>query len=207
LARLHGLEYSGDEDEFSDEDRSQIILANNQLFEHTILRINYAMYDLRREQDSMNARTHADIMMLSHKDHKDRHPYLYAQIIKVFHVNVWYYGPGINQTAPTHMHVLFVHWFGHDITFNAGWSAKRLHRIGFFKRDDPDSFGFVDPDQVIRGVHLIPGFHYGWTNTRLRPSFVRPPEDKDTDWLYFYVNQYVFIILYTIVTLNSNLCV
>jgi hypothetical protein len=58
---------------------------------------------------------------------------------------------------------------------------------------------------VIRGVHLIPGFHYGRTDTRLGPSFVRPPEDKDTDWLYFYVNQYVFIILYAIVTLNSNL--
>ncbi|KAG2744431.1 hypothetical protein P692DRAFT_20878210 [Suillus brevipes Sb2] len=171
FARLRGLEYSGDEDEFSDEDRSQIILANNQLFKHTILRINYTTYDLRREQDSMNARTHADIMMLSHEDDEDRHPYWYARIIKVFHVNVWNYGP--------------------DITFNAGWSAKRLHRIGFFKCNDPDSFGFVDPDQVIRGVHLIPGFHYGRTDTRLGPSFVRPPEDKDTDWLYFYVNHFV----------------
>jgi hypothetical protein len=155
----------------------------------------------------MNPRTHADIMMLSHEDDEDQHPYWYARIIKVFHVNVWYYGPGINQTAPTQMDVLFMCWFGRDVTFNAGWSAKRLHHIGFFKCDDPDSFGFVDPNQVIQGVHLIPGFHYGRTDTRLGPSFVCPPEDMDTDWMYFYVNQYVFIIVYTIVTQYSNLCV
>jgi hypothetical protein len=75
----------------------------------------------------------------------------------------------------------------------AGWSAKRLHRIGFFRRDEPDSFGFVDPDQVIRAVHLIPAFEYGRTDTRLAPSFVRPAEDHDQDFLYFYINQYVFL--------------
>ncbi|KAG0692732.1 hypothetical protein DFH29DRAFT_1008196 [Suillus ampliporus] len=185
-SRLRGLEYSGDEDEFSDEDRSQVIFANNQLFEHSVLRINYTTYDLRREQDSMNPQTRADIMMLSHEDDEDRHPYWYARIIKIYHVNVWHYGPGaVPQTAPTRMHVLF-----------PGWSAKRLHRVGFFKRDDPDSFGFVDPDQVIRGVQLIPGFSYGQTDTRLGPSFVRPPEDKDMDFMYFYVNQsgYVYVI-------------
>jgi hypothetical protein len=195
LARLRGLEYSGDEYAFSDEDRSQVILANNQLYEHSILRINYTTYDLRREQDSMNPRNHADIMMLSHENDEDRHPYWYARIIKVFHVNVWYYGPGGSQAAPTRMHVLFVRWFGRDVAFKAGWSAKRLHRIGFFSRDDPDSFGFVDPDQVIRGVHLIPGFAYGQTDTRLGRSFVRPPEDKDMDYMYYYVNQYVLPLL------------
>ncbi|KAG0695611.1 hypothetical protein DFH29DRAFT_813989, partial [Suillus ampliporus] len=113
LARLRGLEYSGDEDEFSDGDRSQVIFANNQLFEHSVLHINHMTYDLRREQDSMNPRTHADIMMLSHEDDEDRHPYWYARIIKIYHVNIWHYGPGaVPQTAPTRMHVLFVRWFG-----------------------------------------------------------------------------------------------
>ncbi|KAG2078884.1 hypothetical protein BDR04DRAFT_997452, partial [Suillus decipiens] len=78
-----------DEDKFSDEDQSQIILTNNQLFKYTIMHINYTTYDLRQEQDSMNLRTHADIMMLSHKKDEDQHPYWYAWIIiKVFHINV-----------------------------------------------------------------------------------------------------------------------
>ncbi|KAG2065338.1 hypothetical protein BDR04DRAFT_1121904 [Suillus decipiens] len=32
-------------------------------------------------------------MMLSHEEDEDQHPYWYAWIIKVFHINVWYYGP------------------------------------------------------------------------------------------------------------------
>lgn len=195
MGRIRSIDYSGDEQEFSDDDRNQIVLANNQLFEHSVLRINYTTYDLRREQDSINSRTHADIIVLSHEDDNDRHPYWYARVVKIFHVNVWYYGPGSsNARTPTRMDVIFVRWFGRDTTFKAGWSAKRLHRIGFFKRDDPDSFGFVDPDQVIRSVHLIPGFEHGRTDTRLGPSFVRPAEDDDEDFLYFYVNQYVFSI-------------
>ncbi|KAG2078318.1 hypothetical protein BDR04DRAFT_998991, partial [Suillus decipiens] len=189
--RLRGLDYSGDEEEFSDEDRSQVILANNQLYEHSILRINYMTYDLHQEQDSINPQNHADIMMLLHENDDNRHPYWYACIIKIFHVNVWYYAPGVSQTAPTHMHVLFVHWFGQDVTFKAGWSVKQLHHIGFFSRDDPDSFSFVDPNQVIWGVHLIPGFAYGQTDTQLGPLFVHPLEDKDMDYMYFYVNHFV----------------
>ena len=129
-------------------------------------------------------------MMLSHEDDDDRHPYWYARVIKIFHVNVWYYGTGAgNSQVPTRIHVLFVRWFGRDILFKAGWSAKRLHRVGFFKRDDPDSFGFIDPDQVIRCVHLIPAYAHGRTDTRLAASFVRPEEDNDQDFMYFYMNQ------------------
>jgi hypothetical protein len=98
LARLRGMDYSGDEDNFSDEDRNQVFLANNRLHEHSVLRVNYTMYDLRREQDSINPRTHTDIMMLSHEDDdNDRHPYWYARVIKIFHLDVWYHGQG---TAP-----------------------------------------------------------------------------------------------------------
>jgi len=164
LVRLHGIEYSGDEHSFSDEDRSQVIFTNNQLHKHSILRINYTTYDLQREQDSVSPRTHADIMLLSHKDDDDRHPYWYAWLIKIFHVDVCYFGRS-GAVIPTRMDVLFVRWFGRDINFKAGWSAKRLHHIGFFQCNDPDSFGFVDPDRVVQGVHLIPGYAHGRTNT------------------------------------------
>ncbi|KAG2063685.1 hypothetical protein BDR04DRAFT_1037310, partial [Suillus decipiens] len=52
-------------------------------------------------------------------------------------------------------------------------------------------FSFVDLDQVIRAVHLIPGFEHGHTDTRLTPSFVHPAEDHNQDFLYFYVNHFV----------------
>ncbi|KAG0703308.1 hypothetical protein DFH29DRAFT_998600 [Suillus ampliporus] len=191
LARLRSLDYSGDEHSFSDDDRNQVTFTNNQLHEHSVLRVNYTTYDLRREQDSINPQTHADIMMLSHEDDDDRHPYWYARVIKIFHLDVWYDGQGAMQ-APTCMHVLFVRWFGRNIDFKAGWSAKRLHCIGFFKQDDPsEGFGFIDPDHVIRGVHLIPGYQHGRTDTQLGPSFVRPAEDDNKDFSCFYVNHFV----------------
>jgi hypothetical protein len=132
LGQIRGIDYSGDKQEFSNDDRGQIVFANNQLCKHSVLRINYTTYDLQREQDSINPRTHADIMVLSHENDNDRHPYWYARVVKIFHVNVLYYGMGSsNARAPTRMDVVFVHWFGRDTPFKAGWSAKRLHRIGF----------------------------------------------------------------------------
>ena len=51
------------------------------------------------------------------------------------------------------------------------------------------AFGFLDPKEVIRGVHLIPTFHHGRTTTLLPPSITaRVPSEKDEDWYYYYVN-------------------
>jgi len=171
LARIRGIEYTGDEFDFTDEDRDQISIANNKMYEHSVLRINYTTYDLRREQDSLNSRTHADIMVLSHETDETRHPYWYARIIRIFHVDVWDYNDA-SMAKPCRMNVLFVRWFGRDPSYNFGFSAKRLPRIGFLRGKDPCAFGFVDPDVVIRGVHLIPGFEHGRTNELLPESFV-----------------------------------
>jgi hypothetical protein len=197
LARLRGLDYSGDEHAFSDAERDLIIFANNKVHEHSILRINYTTYDLRREQDCINPRTRADLMVLSHENDDERHPYWYARLIRIFHVDIWYYGEENAPSTSKRMDVLFVRWFGRDMSFNGGFSSKRLHRIGFLTDDidsDPGCFGFIDPDLVIRGVHLIPAYAYGRTEKYLGPSFARREEEGDDDWLYFYVNMYVLFL-------------
>ncbi|KAF9472523.1 hypothetical protein BDN70DRAFT_818521, partial [Pholiota conissans] len=50
--------------------------------------INYTSYGLRCCQDSLNPQTHADIMILSHKDEENIYPYWYARIIGIFHALV-----------------------------------------------------------------------------------------------------------------------
>jgi hypothetical protein len=151
-----------------------VIFANNQLHEHSVLQVNYTMYNLRREQDTINPRTCADIMVLSHEDDDEHHPYWYAQVIRIFHLDIWYYGDKNTSTSkPLRMHILFVRWFAHNVTFKGGWSAKHLHRLGLFTGNDPGCFGFLDPDQVICGVHLIPAFAHGRTDHYMGPSFVR----------------------------------
>jgi hypothetical protein len=163
------------------------LIANNKIYEHSVLRINYTTYNLRREQDSLNPRTRADVMVLSHEDDDDRHPYWYARIIRIFHVDVWDCNDGAME-KPRRMEFLFVRWFGRDAKFLSGWSAKCLPRIGFITGEDPNAFGFLDPDVIIRGVHLIPAFHSGKTQELLPISFVRHDADQNQDWLYFYVN-------------------
>jgi hypothetical protein len=125
-------------------------------------------------------------MVLLHETDEAQHPYWYARIIRIFHVDIWDYNA--SMAKPHQMNLLFVHWFGHDPSYNFGFSAKWLPRIGFLRGNNPCTFGFLDPDVVIRGVHLIPGFEHGQTNKFLPESFVRHKADLGKDWLYFYVN-------------------
>ncbi|KAG2055704.1 hypothetical protein BDR06DRAFT_881525 [Suillus hirtellus] len=133
-------------------------------------------------------------MVLSHEDEDERHPYWYACLICIFHVNIWYWGEENTPSTLKCMDILFVCWFGQYMTFNGRFSSKHLHRLSFLPDDiDSDSscFGFIDPNQVIYGVHLIPVYAYGRTEKYLGPSFVHHEEEGDEDWLYFYVNMFV----------------
>jgi hypothetical protein len=137
-------------------------------------------------------------MMLSHEDKRSGgdpvpHPYWYARVIRIFHAEV--------RHAPTkttrELEFLWVRWFGKDPEHSGGFKARRLHRVGFVPDDPIDTkdptrasgaFGFVDPANIVRGVHLIPAFAHGRTDELLAPSIVRPGKDHDEDWQYFYVN-------------------
>ena len=57
------------------------------------------------------------------------HPYWYARILGIFHMNIRYVGanPAVSK-EPQQMDVLFVRWFGRNFTLQAGWKAKRLFR-------------------------------------------------------------------------------
>ena len=146
---------------------------------------------MRRAQDSMNPRTHADIMVLSHENDEEKerhHPYWYARIIGIFHANVRHLGPTSKSPDVQKMEFLWVRWFGMDTKYRAGWKSRRLHRIGF---TDGNQFGFLDPKEVIRGVHLLPAFAHGRTSAYLAPSIARQPSEKHEDWVYYYVGVYI----------------
>jgi hypothetical protein len=176
--------------DFTAAERQQLRFINNRIYHHKALRINYTTYDCRRDQDTINPRSHADIMVLSDEDEeRNPHPYWYARVVGIFHVFVRHNDPTQRNAQPKKIDILWVRWFGRNLRFKSGWAAKRLHQIGFLKHDNPDgAFGFLDPENVIRGVHLIPGFHYGQTTDLLGPSDIRRPDDNNQDWVYFYVN-------------------
>jgi hypothetical protein len=188
LSRKLGREFDGDEHAFSDEDRNTIHFVSNRIYRHKVIRINYTTYDMRRSQDSINPRTHPDIMTLSHEDDGEAgesHQYWYARVIGIFHADVRHTGPSSSSNDPMRMDFLWVRWFGRDLSYRAGWEARRLHRVGFV--EGRGAFGFLNPADVIRGVHMIPAFAHGTTSELLGPSIVRQPSDNDEDWLYYYV--------------------
>ncbi|RXW13794.1 hypothetical protein EST38_g12061 [Candolleomyces aberdarensis] len=196
LLRILGETYDSDEHDFSDKDLEQIIIDRNVIYRHKVLRVNYTTYDLRRQQDSINPRTHADIMILSHEtdvaEGQVRHPYWYARVLGIFHCRVLHKAPGTNTLKSYDMEFLWIRWYGLDRTRKFGFQAKQLPRVGFVdEKKDKDlvSFGFLDPSQVIRAVHLIPDDVLGRSDN-LGATFVRSDEDG-LDWNYFFVNIFV----------------
>ncbi|KAJ7174906.1 hypothetical protein C8R46DRAFT_1161271 [Mycena filopes] len=190
LSRLLHPTWSGDGSEFTELERAKVLIVNHRLYRHKVLRINYTSYDLRRGQDSMNPRTHADVMMLAPEDSVDvDHTFTYARVIGVFHVDVLDNVAGA-PTAPVPISFLWVRRFRLDRTFKGGFLRRRLHRIEFIPEDDPSAFGFVDPDEVIRGAHLIPAFAHGPTERVAHQSLARHKGEFD-DWKYYYVNFFV----------------
>ena len=74
------------------------------------------------------------------------------------------------------------------MTPRPGWRTKRLLRLGFVPGNDEAAFGFLDPAQVIRAVHLIPAFAWGLTTKYLPPSSIaRGEKDPVNDWQLYYV--------------------
>jgi hypothetical protein len=190
LARLLGHEYDGDELDFTVKERNTVIIEQDTLYRHKVLRVNYTTYDLRRNQDSLNPRTrNADFMILAPKDNEDTHPYWYGRILGIFHANVHHVGPHSHSSQSQKMEFLFVRWFGRDTTPTPGWKTKRLLRLAFVPGNDERAFGFINPSQVIRAVHLIPAFKWGKVTKLLTKSVVaRGLSDPVHDWQLYYVS-------------------
>ncbi|KAJ7085599.1 hypothetical protein C8R44DRAFT_901648 [Mycena epipterygia] len=206
LSRLLGLPYDGDEQEFSPQELMDVTIVGDRLYTHKVMRVNFTTYDCKEIKilsmfefgsalpiTTINPRTHSDLMVLAHEDDmaSEAHPYWYARVIGIFHAEVRHVGPRSKSRKPVRMEFLWVRWFGRDLSYKAGWKAKRLHRLGFIDSADGGAFGFLDPAEVIRGAHIIPAFHYGRTSELLPKSIARRPEENDEDYLYYYVNCFV----------------
>ena len=139
---------------------------------------------MRRAQDSINTHGHPFIMVLAHEDDADvdPHPYWYAKVLGIYHVNVRVSG----YAEPQRMEFLWVHWFGRDPDHHAGFESRRPYRIGLMDRDDPTSYGFINPSDVLRAVHLIPAFANGTVSTRAIPGADHNPEE----WEFYYISMY-----------------
>ncbi|KAJ3526412.1 hypothetical protein NMY22_g10174 [Coprinellus aureogranulatus] len=194
LARLLGRLHEGDSVVFTTIELEQVIICNHLIYRHLVLRVNYTTYDLRRAQDSINPNGQANIQILARRGVSVpggvEHPYWYARVIGVFHCVVKHRGPLSKTHEAQTIQFLWVRWYGLDEegALNT-FQSKRLPQMGFLEPgyDTAPAFGFVDPSEVIRAVHLLPNVQEGKSDTGLPDTFVR--QDKDgLDWNYFYLN-------------------
>jgi hypothetical protein len=192
------LPYTGDEHDFTNLDRDTVILDKNRLYEHRTIRFRSTTYDARRMEETANPRTHADIIVLAHEDGSEStpaFPYWHARIVGIYHVMVRQKTQGgMGLTDPQRMDVLLVRWLGLDSVGQSGWRAQRMHSVGFLPDTDAlgPAFGFLDPSEVIRMVHLIPDFSSGRTKELLSgPSMAIQTHHQDGEYKQHYVGMYV----------------
>lgn len=176
--------------EFSDADRNTVRIIGDHIYAVKLLRINYTTYDIRRDQDSLNPRTHCDVMLHSPETEPGAHPFWYARILGVFHTKVLHTGEHAHNRSVQHVEFLWVRWFGMEQRYRSGFKAARLPKVGFVSEGDPSgAFGFLDPSLVLRGCHLVPAFASGRTNILLKTvstTAARLPDETD-DWVNYYV--------------------
>ena len=192
LARIKGTPYDGDEHQFNDRDRDSIIIDQNRLYEHKTIRFRSTTYDARRMEES--AKPHkSNVLVLSHEDGTDDHPpfpYWHARVIGIYHVMVRQRTEG-GHSPPSRMDFLFIRWFGFDSPDGqSGWRARQMHKVGFLPDTDVHgpAFGFLDPREVIRMVHLIPDFTSVKTSDLLTGDSMAIPEpDLDGEYPTYYV--------------------
>lgn len=174
-------------DHFTEEDRSHITIVSNTIYRHKTLQLKYTAYDMLKGQEKIYQRRQPDVMVLS--DDED-HPYMYGRVLDFLHVNVMNNSPNalpLGGEAAT-LQMAWVRWFKLDRHLPSGFTSLRYPSVSFYESHDPDAFGFIHPDEIIRAVHLIPSFRSAKTTEYLSvPSRARP-EAEDQDWKHFEVN-------------------
>ena len=164
---------------------NQVVFKGGRMYRHQLFCINYTTYDVHRDQDTINPHTdHCDIMLLAPS--YSAHPFLYAHVLGIFHMNIIYTSSGSKDYLPRCLEFLWVHWFK-VVDIPAGWEHAALDSLRFIPTSQDDAYGFVDPACVLRGCHLIPAFASG----RMHPDGVSVSQNArdGKDWKCYYVNR------------------
>jgi hypothetical protein len=175
--------------DFTPDQLSAVNIQHNRIHGHATAAFNYTTYDVRRDQDTINANTDRCHVMVKSDENSEEglaaHPYWYARVLGIFHANVYHAG----SNRPRRYEILWVRWFGRDPEWDSGPRHLRLDRLGYVPEHYPEAFGFLDPAQVLRACHLTPAFDLGKTTSLLGPSMAR--DFTEGDWMNYYVMRYV----------------
>ena len=125
-----GLSFSG-EDGCSQLECNSVFFKNDHMYKHQLVRFNYTTYDIRQSQDVIHPdSSHRDVMLLAEDPESNSyHPFLYARVLRVFHVNVIYTGAGSVDYRPQRLDVLWVHSFRYTGSTTVSWHDRKLEPV------------------------------------------------------------------------------
>jgi len=141
-----------------------VLLKNDCIYHHKLIRFNFTTHDIQRGTDIVNAGTSRCNVMLLADDvgsSSNLHRFLHARVLGAYHVNVIYTGPGMHDFEARRFDFLWVRWFEVVNPGSSGWSTSKLDSVRFPPMKENYSFGFVDPKDVLRGCHILPAFAKG----------------------------------------------
>jgi hypothetical protein len=84
-----------------------VIIPNSTINSVQTMQICYTTYNLRCKYNSINPRTHSDVMVLSGES-MPSHPYWYVRVLGIYHMEVWLNGNGGSKPLKEHLEVLWV---------------------------------------------------------------------------------------------------
>jgi hypothetical protein len=142
--------------------RDFVFFNHESIYQHKVIRFNFTTYDIRRGTDILKSGgSRCNVVLLADPGPSDFHPFLYARILGAYHANVIYTGPGMRDYMARRFNFLWVRWYQVVDPGSSGWHNSTLDTVRFPPMHEDNSFGFVDPDDVLRGCHILPAFAKG----------------------------------------------
>ena len=180
-------------DNLAGKESANVVIRRDKIYRHAIMRINYTTYDVRREQDTISPTSRPDIMIFEKDEATISRPYDYARVIGIFHVEASYKDTSSCSTGeePKRIEFLWVRRLRPTSDSCGPFSNESPPKVSFLDTRHPEAFDFIDPSQVIRGIHLIPAFDDNDREVDLMvESVALAPSTKETGngWRTFYIN-------------------
>lgn len=175
----------------NDTTSNSVFFKQESLYQHKVIRFNFTTYDMRRGTDIVKpGGPRCNVVLLAdHKDGSDLsnpHHFLYARVLGAYHAKVMYFGPVVQGFETRSLDFLWVRWYEVVDPGCSGWNNSTLDAVRFPSMHEDNSFGFVDPNDVLRGCHIIPAFAKGKRTANISVS--RYAKDSK-DYLLYYVGR------------------
>lgn len=160
--------------------RASIKFRNNKLYEHGKFILHYTSYDTLRCYETINPTSTKPDVMFYEGGTGDPIIFQYARVLGVYHVIIQEDGGDGRR-----FDFLHVRWL--RTIENA--SDFKQERIGFVQ-DSEKPYGFLDPADVIRAIHLIPAFAYGVLPSPTYSEIANiHPKRSQVNYMSYYVSR------------------